>query len=149
MAEVESEAELRAWLRAGWEEARHAPLIWVEAARGGTNGAPDVFVPTKSYGYIPVELKFWKTGVRGKVSPTMRPAQRRLHKMVRFGNQRSAILAAYRSSIFVGDSLRFVECSGESRMSGMTECKTVEDFRRLLELSSSWEEHWKRNGRVR
>lgn len=144
---IENESDLREWLRDGWKQA-WGELIWAEAARGGTNGAPDVFVPTQLFGYIPVELKFWKTSSRGRVLPYLRPSQKRLHKLIRYSNQRSAILAAYRSSVFVGDSLPFVERSMVTRLSGMRECTTALDLLCCLQSSSLWEEHWKRSGRI-
>jgi hypothetical protein len=87
MTEISSEAGLRKWLRREWRP-EWGPLIWVEAARGGTVGAPDVFVPIPGYGYVPVELKYWPDW-----KPKMRPAQRRLHTMIGATGFRSAVLS--------------------------------------------------------
>lgn len=113
MIEISSEDDLRDWLRSAWIERIWGPLIWVEAARGGTVGAPDVFVPVPRFGYIPVELKHWprksltrkaKRVLVGGESFTvnepvypkieMRRAQKRLHKLIHNANHKSAVLAS-------------------------------------------------------
>lgn len=95
MGTFENEADLRRWLREGWQEGRWGPLIWVEAARGGTDGAPDVFIPTNRFGYLPTELKAFG---RGKTKSErerieIRPAQKRLHKLIKETNRKSIMLA--------------------------------------------------------
>lgn len=103
MKQIESEADFRGWLRRAWLDDLWGPLIWVEAARGGTVGAPDVFVPVPGSGYVAVELKFWprkaKRGARSvlerwePIRIEMRPAQRRLHSLIGVAGYRSAVLA--------------------------------------------------------
>lgn len=85
---------LRAWLRGGWREIKPSlpDLIWVEAARGGTPGAPDVFVPVRKFGaYVPLELKAWSHRERF----VARPAQIRLHDRAAAAGLRSAFLGVY------------------------------------------------------
>lgn len=97
--QIESEAGLREWLRRSWLADLWGPLIWVEAARGGTVGAPDVLVPVPGSGFVPVELKFWprrdnkEQPWRAPIPVHMRPAQRRLHSLIGASGHRSVVLA--------------------------------------------------------
>jgi hypothetical protein len=75
-ATAPKEAWLRSWVRATW--AGPGDLAWVEAARGGTPGVPDLFMPVPGIGFIPVELKAWDV-VNWKVKMEARPVQRRFH----------------------------------------------------------------------
>lgn len=86
----QSENALRAWLRS--YDTLHE-LIWIEAARGGTPGAPDVFLPS-GRSYIPVELKHWRRAAKGapKVLIEIRPAQARVHSMAHTRGRRTAVL---------------------------------------------------------
>jgi hypothetical protein len=85
---------LREEFRAAWSDDRFGPLIWVEHARGGTVGAPDVLVPCgPGRGYIPVELKWWQVVPAGGVKMTARPAQRRFHLLAAKQKQETAFLA--------------------------------------------------------
>lgn len=85
------ESALRTELRDNWRGP--GELIWVEAARGGSVGAPDVFVPlgTKR-GYLPLELKWWNV-VGGMVDFAARPSQRRFHRLAYDAGQRTAFMA--------------------------------------------------------
>lgn len=83
--------EVRKILREGWRGP--GELCWVEAARGGTVGAPDVFVPLGlRRGYLPLELKWWEM-LNGNVEYRVRPAQRRFHRLAAEARQRTAFLA--------------------------------------------------------
>ena len=85
------EGEMRRILRAGWRGP--GELAWVEHARGGTEGNPDVFVPLgKGHGYLPLELKWWEIE-GGIVTFFARPAQRRFHRLAYESFQRTAFLA--------------------------------------------------------
>jgi hypothetical protein len=83
------ESYLRARLRAEWKS---GPLVWVEAADGGTDGAADVFVPVKGQGFIPVELKKWEVDKYGNVKVEARPSQRRFHRLCEAANMPSFVL---------------------------------------------------------
>jgi hypothetical protein len=72
------EGYLRFRLREEW---LGPPLVWVEAARGGSDGAPDVFVPMLGLNFIPVELKKWLADKNGIVKVEARPSQRRFHRL--------------------------------------------------------------------
>lgn len=96
---IASESDLRAWLRSQWRSDLWGPLIWVEAARGGTVGAPDVLMPIYGVGWVPVELKYWRSKLitdgfvnRIIVDVKMRPAQRRLHLLAGLSGQKSAVV---------------------------------------------------------
>lgn len=150
MAGIESESDLRRWLRDGWDGVCWGPLIWVEAARGGTVGAPDVFVPDTGLsdwpktGFIPVELKYWpRVRPLKKIHPmhalpTMRASQRRLHIQMEAAGLRSAVLA------YIGFGEFALERGG--LISKATYAfprigiKTVEDFRLFLLSDFFWEE---------
>ncbi len=89
---------LRGRLRLEWPGEEFGALCWVEAARGGSVGAPDVFLPLGGpSGYLPLELKGWKTQhVRppiGRVQFYARPSQRRFHRLAALAGQRTAFLA--------------------------------------------------------
>jgi hypothetical protein len=90
---------LRGRVRKEWPERRFGELIWVEAARGGTVGAPDVNLPLGvGHGYLPVELKAWETNAgdmlrRGYVQFVARPSQRHFHRLAALSGNRTAFLA--------------------------------------------------------
>lgn len=92
-----NEGALRRELRDHWRGP--GALAWVEHARGGTEGNPDVFVPLGGKrGYCPVELKWWRVGFAGEVGTGMiefkaRPAQIRFHRMAYDVGDRTAFLA--------------------------------------------------------
>lgn len=85
------ESALRTELRNNWRGP--GELIWVEAARGGSVGAPDVFIPlgTKR-GYLPLELKWWNIH-GGLIEFSARPSQRRFHRLAYDAGQRTAFMA--------------------------------------------------------
>ena len=113
--EIHREAGLRAWLRDGWDDARWGPLVWVEAARGGTDGAADVFVPI-GQGYVPLELKVWEYSTKGFCMGQMRPSQKRLHRLMGKKGLRSAILVATsKQEILVGVGLLIASFNRENQ----------------------------------
>lgn len=83
-----NESELRWWLRGAWQFGGGPcpPLAWVEAAPGGTDGTPDVFLPIGEL-WLPVELKDWSDW---KVA--MRPVQKRFHRLALEASTRTAFL---------------------------------------------------------
>lgn len=89
-----NEQALRDRIRDDWSGPE---LLWIEAARGGTVGNPDIVWPVVSQRlFLPVELKAWE--VRevdnfGAVVFRARPAQRRLHRLIAQAGMRSAFLA--------------------------------------------------------
>ncbi len=84
------ESYLRFRVRSEWIGAEP---IWVEHGRGGTEGAPDCFLPLGSAkGYLPVELKKWAM-VGDRIAFEARPSQRRFHLLTARSGQRSAFLA--------------------------------------------------------
>lgn len=96
------ENQLRRDLRFGWDAKKFGELIWVEHARGGTVGAPDVMVPLGGKnGYCPVELKWWEVLEGGIIAMTARPAQKRFHLLAWRAGQRSAYLAELSSGDYV------------------------------------------------
>lgn len=91
-----SESDLRAWLRGVWPPSE---LVWVEAARGGTAGQPDVSIPVAGAGRgrawrLPCELKHWHVNKHGIVRSHMRPAQVRFHTLEAAAGRRTCVLAA-------------------------------------------------------
>ena len=83
---LNSESDLRAWLRRAWDKGG-PPLAWTEAAPGGTDGAPDVSLPMGNGWWLPVELKHW---AREKIA--MRVSQRRFHRLALEGGAKTAFL---------------------------------------------------------
>jgi hypothetical protein len=67
------EADVRDQLRVLWGGAGRE-LKWIEQARGGTVGAPDVLLPSPAGLSLPVELKCWKYW-QGQCYFEARPAQ--------------------------------------------------------------------------
>ena len=102
---VANEGAMRRILRSGWSGP--GALAWVEHARGGTEGNPDVFVPLgKGHGYLPLELKWWRIGSAGEVGAGMiefkaRPAQIRFHRLAYEAGQRTAFLVLLSSGDIV------------------------------------------------
>lgn len=90
------EGKLRDDLRDSWKpfERSFGLLAWVEAARGGTFGNADVFLPVRDGGFVALELKHWHVDLLGRVAFTARPAQRRFHRMNREAGNRTAFLAS-------------------------------------------------------
>jgi hypothetical protein len=133
------ESDLRSWLREVWGEG----LQWVEAARGGTTGQPDVLLPLK-FGRLPVELKVWgvtRKGIRAEI----RPAQRRYHILEARAGRRTAFLVAVdypddeTAELFVfPGSLMPVEPYGRLRMDGLPWDITKGELIRELERESFW-----------
>jgi hypothetical protein len=95
MEEIKSESDLRRWLRENWDEETWGLLTWIEAASGGTPGAPDVMIPTQNFGMIPVELKVYGRGTTKKerMHVEIRPAQKRYHKLLRKKKLKSCFLS--------------------------------------------------------
>lgn len=90
---MKNESDLRAWLRNSWSE-ENPPLTWIEAAVGGTFGAPDVLVPLGGSKFLPLELKFWKPYKKVAMHVSIRVPQRRWHRMALRKGSRSAFLVA-------------------------------------------------------
>lgn len=119
------EGGLREALREGWRGP--GELIWVEAARGGTVGAPDVFVPLgRRRGYLPLELKWWDV-MDGKVIFAARPSQKRFHILAHEAKQRSAFMAR----LATGD-LVLLPGHAMVRDSGVIEQRTAMDWLRFV-----------------
>lgn len=89
---MNDEDDLRAWLRKNWLPAN--ALTWTEAARGGTNGAPDVNIAT-SHGTMPTELKCLYKLQKAGWRMVLRPPQCRWHELNHVGGRRSLFLAAW------------------------------------------------------
>lgn len=101
------ESDLRQWLRAGWKT-KPEP-VWIEAARGGSVGAPDVFLPLDGKDcWLPVELKCWDGDGGNRIEFSARPSQRRFHLLAAQARKRTAFLALVR-----GDGLHYVTLPGE------------------------------------
>lgn len=133
------EGTVRSWLRDGWDEDRWGDLVWVEAARGGTSGAPDVFVPIASLGYVPVELKDWEAPPRGVVRFKARPAQRRFHRRAAISGHRTAFLARVGTRIM---ALRGASLPVEERPKvppTMTPLENAAQLRRLFHSDLFWD----------
>jgi len=147
---IQNESDLRAWLRAGWQDNRWGPLIWIEAAQGGTDGAPDVIIPTERFGLIPVELKVYGRGTTKseKWSVQVRPPQKRIHKLLYECGQKSAFVAAdlgcsvqNRNSVGVACGNRVASASdGTFRVQAFLQrrAKSVSDLRGLLNSEEFW-----------
>lgn len=96
------EGQLREALRSHWNARKHGELIWQEAAHGGTDGAPDVWVPLGvKRGYCPLELKWWEVRKDKLIAMTARPAQKRFHFLAWKAKQRTAYLAELSSGDYV------------------------------------------------
>jgi hypothetical protein len=87
-----NESDIRHWLREAFGEG----LQWVEAARGGTVGQPDVLMPTK-FGKLPVELKFWSRTRKG-IRAEIRPTQRRFHILEARAGRRTAFIVGLQAN---------------------------------------------------
>lgn len=147
---IASESDLRVWLREGWQEGRWGPLIWIEAARGGTDGAPDVIIPTPTFGLIAVELKVYGRGdtKSEKYHLDVRPPQKRIHKLLYESHQRSAFCAAdlgcnpqNRNSIGVAGGNRVSSArDGMERIQALLQYRVTEvkDLRALLNDARFW-----------
>ena len=129
------EGWLRDWLRDGWTGM--SDLVWVEAARGGTAGAPDVFVPVGEL-YLPVELKAWLATDAGRVVFTARPAQRRFHVRAAMAGHRTAFLAVLTDGRVVamrGADLPIDDGVGNIKLWSV---ETVEQLRELFHNPNFW-----------
>lgn len=149
---IQSESDLRAWLRAEWHEKLWGPLIWVEAAMGGTDGAPDVFVPIPGQGFVAVELKYWplksfwskkKTNfglpAPRVIQPKMRASQRRLHRLIGLTGYRSVVLSYLgfgEIGLAVGHRIAEKLDAGTVHRRNLD----INEFRNLLTLGSFWKE---------
>jgi hypothetical protein len=150
VTDISSEAGLRKWLRREWR-AEWGPLIWCEAARGGTVGAPDVFVPVAGYGYVPVELKYWprkilrvaksrlfEVAILSYPKIEMRPAQRRLHRLIGAHGIRSVVLS-YLGHGSIGVSIGCKIAKHMNRNWVCTRDLDIDQFRKLITLNGFWE----------
>jgi hypothetical protein len=90
---VNSEADLRAWLRGVWEPP--SALTWTEAAHGGTQGAPDLTIALSSGLYMPTELKCLHKLKREGWSMVLRPPQCRYHELSHKNGRRSLFLGGW------------------------------------------------------
>ncbi len=71
---IRRESDVRAAIRAVYGP----DAVWIEAARGGTQGAHDVICHNGPVA-VSVELKAWERTPKGTVLAILRPAQVRLH----------------------------------------------------------------------
>ena len=114
-----AESQLRSLMREWWPKT----AIWVEAARGGTVGAPDCFIPVKR-NYIPVELKCWELKAKSSVVLCqLRPSQYRFHMLAHAAGLKTAVLfsAGYHIYVIPGwlvplDKLDINKCEGLYRV---------------------------------
>lgn len=74
------EKDLRQWLRDTWPKER---LLWVEAARGGTNGYPDVTILMGAGKCVFAELKAAEIGKDGAWKYVVRPRQKAVLRALR------------------------------------------------------------------
>lgn len=93
MIKMKSEKDLRKWLREAWvrPDCGGGELCWVEAAHGGTDGAPDVFIPLPTGWWCGLELKYWPM-----LQFKARPAQARFHRFAAEAKIRTAFLVLNR-----------------------------------------------------
>lgn len=142
---IQDENGVRRWLREAWLSDLWGPLIWVEAARGGTVGAPDVFVPVPGAGYIPVELKCWlRQDIRRepwkvRIPVHMRAAQRRLHSLIGAAGYRSVVLAYIGfGEIGIAEGWRISRDLDPAKIHRRN--LDVNEFRNLLMLALFWKD---------
>lgn len=132
-----AEVWLRNWLRREWQVDVWGDLVWQEAARGGTEGAPDVWVPNGQR-WSPVELKAWKVGRGGAPQFSARPAQRRFHRRARMSGQYSAFLAVLGDGRIIAVPNWAVPASGTQVLS-FRKISGVIELRATLQDESFWE----------
>lgn len=135
------EGVLRRKLRDSWCSGLHGELVWVEAAHGGTVGAPDVFVPVgMKRGYLPLELKWWKA-YDDLIEFSVRPSQLRFHRLAYEAGQRTAFLALLsdeRIVLMAGSKLGARDIHGLINISMMRVLPRIEDLRDALCDEKLW-----------
>lgn len=134
---LKNESELRGWLREVWGKER-APLMWSEAALGGTFGAPDVLVPLGGLEYLPLELKHWRIVAPNIIQVKMKRTQTRLHSALAERGARSAFLF-----ILEAGPPRIVPASAVIRAERISnhECFSVLSAEDLVSIVR-WEKFW-------
>lgn len=121
----ESESDLRRWLRENWLPDVWGPLVWVEAAPGGTVGAPDVYLPYTD-GSIAVELKHWEYSSRGKLHYNVRPSQKRMHRLLSSKKIPSAFLVSTsRQEVYAVPGFAFAKLPMYDNGPGVTDVMRV------------------------
>lgn len=91
LSNISSENDLRDWLKDLSGEMKGVTFQWVEPGLyGSTTGAADVIMKL-DHQKVDVELKYLYKTAKG-IKYTLRPAQRRYHRMGMFRGSRSALL---------------------------------------------------------
>lgn len=131
----DDEKDLRKWLRAELPENQ---IKWIEPARGSSIGFPDVVISKGTMSW-PVELKHWKFSTKGLMCK-MRPAQIRYHIMAHRNGQRTAILFACCSGLFMIPGGRCPRSMYELRLDGsIADVRNKFDIYHHLQDEKFWE----------